>query len=83
MALPFLMQGNRDWPKNLGEQILSLSSTDKQHLVESMISDRIPVILEREENGGEHWAINHKLACNIIILQDLSEEGRLASIDPR
>ncbi len=87
MSLPFLwpilIQGNRDWAKNIGEQILNLSSGHKQRLVESMISDRIAVSLEVKENGVEHWDIDHNFTFNINMLQAMSEEGLLGSINPR
>jgi hypothetical protein len=78
-----LIRGNRDWAKEIGERILNLSSTNRQRLVESMIDGKIGVSLESEENGVEHWGINPIFSFNIKILQTLSEEGGLGSLNPR
>jgi hypothetical protein len=77
------IRGNRDWAKTISEQILNLSSSDKQRLVEATVCDRIPVSLAVEENGAEHWDIDPIISFNINILQALSEEGGLGSIYPR
>jgi hypothetical protein len=48
-----------------------------------MIDGKIGVSLEREENGIEHWDIYPKFSLNINILQTMSEEGLLGSVNPR
>ena len=62
------MRGNSSWLKNLGEQILALTSIDKQRLCESMVDGKIPVSLEREANGVEHWDADPAINFNINIL---------------
>ena len=62
------VQGNRDWAKNIRQQIIALSSTDKPKLIEGMVHGKIPVSLEREENGVEHWDIYLQFTFNINVL---------------
>lgn len=77
------VRNNKAWAKNIGEQIFNLSSANKQRLIEAMITDKIMVNLEVEENGVEHWGIDHKLTLNISCLQAIAEEGLLAKVNPR
>ena len=77
------VRNNKAWAKNIGEQIFNLSSADKQRLIEAMITDRIGVSLEVEENGVEHWGIDPKFTLNINILQAMAEEGLLAKVNSR
>ena len=76
------IRGNQGWLKDIGEQILALSPTDKQRLVESMIDGKIIVSLAVEENGVEHWDVDPKFVLNLAMLQALSEEGKLGKVNP-
>ncbi|TRZ51881.1 recombinase family protein [bacterium] len=81
-SLVSFVKGNTGWLKSLTEQILNLSFTDKQRLIESMLDGKIEVSLETD-NGVDHWDINPKFTFNLSILQALSDEGKLDKVNPR
>jgi hypothetical protein len=75
-------RNNHELLKSVGEEIFDLSPTDKQRLIEAMLSDKI-ADMSGVAGEAEFWGVYPSFTFNINILQTLSEEGKLDSINPR
>ena len=72
MGLIDFFRSNHELLKSVGEEIFDLSSTDKQRLIEAMLSDKIEIMLG-VEGEAEFWDINPSFTFNLSMLQTLSE----------